>query len=67
MGYYQHKPFDASNGWLEGFKKRMGISYKASRGSSDAINKKEEYQKLDEIIRGNKLELYNADQIFNID
>ena len=32
--------FAASNGWLDGFKARRNIHYKASRGSTDTIDKK---------------------------
>ena len=59
--------FTASNGWLQGFKKRRNLKYKASRGTTDTIDKKEAYKLLDTLIRNNGLLDYLASDIFNLD
>ena len=63
----EESAFAASNGWLQGYKQRRNIQYKASRGTTDTINKEEAYKLLDDIIRNNGILKYSAHDIFNLD
>ena len=59
--------FEASNGWLEGLKRRKDIHYRASSERTDTINIQEAYLQLDPILKSNDILKYSTHNIFNLD